>query len=148
MLHCPGKWTGHKFSGTLSTFQNRSLCDYELNVKFSTRGGVTLPCTTATLQISSHRLQLLGKPPQSSSVARAGVGAAQSSPALHSSGAAPQDSSELSFNPPGDPGSGEGLTGEKRCWNQQLHFRRYNLGPEFQRASVGSGEQEQTACSQ
>lgn len=90
-------------------------------MKFSTRGGVTLPCTTDTLQISSHRLQLLGKAPLSSSVARAGVGAAQSSPALHSSGAAGQDSSELSLYPLNL--TGEGLTGEKRCWEQQVPFQ-------------------------
>lgn len=59
-----------------STFQTRSLCDYEPNVKFSTWGGVTLPCTTALLQISSNRVQLLGNPPQGRSVGRAGLGTA------------------------------------------------------------------------
>lgn len=47
-------------------------------------------------------------------------------PALHSSGAAGQDSSEFSLyplNPTGDPGSGEGRSGEKRCWDQPLPFQ-------------------------
>lgn len=123
-------------------------------MKFSTRGGAILSRSTVMLQISSNRLQLLGKPPQTRSVARAGVGTAHSSPCFvqHRSITTRALSSPCTPSTPQAPEGtqvlGKGSLVERDAGTSSCLFRRYSLVPDFQKAIVGPGKQEQTVCSQ